>query len=101
MRRNLDLHVISVGLTVFGVVSLLAATITFVPSDYEVLPVAAFGIGIILLFTGPIILAKAFDRRFRRPLSGGAMPYLVINLLVALVVGLLTALVVYAMLPKE
>ena len=101
LQTNIDLHVLYLGLMVFGVVSLLDATITFVPRDVEVLPVATFGIGVILFFTGPIILIKTFDRRRRRPRSGDAWSYLSINLLVVLVLGLLTTAVTYAMLPQK
>ena len=99
--RNLDLHVLYISLAVFGVISLLTATITIIPSDYEVLPVAVFGIGTIFLFTVPIILVKTFDRRRRRPLSGQAWTYLCCNFLVTLILGLLTSVVVYAMLPQK
>jgi hypothetical protein len=98
MIREIDLHIVVIGLVVSTLFIGIVSTITFVPTSPHLLRTLAIGIVPLLIFLEPAILIQTLDRRWRGDL---ALRYFITNNLLAISFGLICGLWLYAILPGE
>jgi hypothetical protein len=93
----IDLHVVVAGIMLSLVIIGLVSVITFVPSPDPLLPAMTIGLLPLLGILGPMVATRARDKWKQ---GANACRYAIVNLGVAMAIGLFTGLTTYGMMPR-